>query len=87
MKKVIISLLSILSLSVMFNGCAVSNTAGGAVTGAAVGAVAGGMVGNHRDAMIGAAGGAVAGALIGKELDDEERERREAELRAARLYQ
>jgi len=76
MKKVIISALAVLSISTIFSGCAVSNTAGGAATGAVVGAVAGGMVGNHRDAMIGAAGGAVAGAMIGKEADDQERENR-----------
>jgi len=76
MKKIIISAAALLTISSMFSGCAVSNTAGGAATGAAIGAVAGGMVGNHRDAMIGAAGGAVAGAIIGKELDDQEREDR-----------
>jgi len=76
MKKIVISAITVLGLSFIFSGCAVTNTAGGAVTGAAVGAVAGGMVGNHRDAMIGAAGGAVAGAMIGKELDDQERENR-----------
>jgi len=74
MKKLIISMLAFLSAATIFNGCAVSNTAGGAAAGAATGAIIGGMVGNHRDAMIGAAGGAVAGALIGKEMDERERD-------------
>ena len=76
MKKLIISIVTIFAGATFFNGCAVSNTAGGAAAGAATGAVIGGMVGNHRDAMIGAAGGAVAGALIGKEMDEQEREDR-----------
>jgi len=71
MKKIILATFTLISL--IFSGCAISNTAGGAATGATVGAVAGAMVGNHRDAIIGAAGGAVAGAMIGKEMDDEER--------------
>ena len=76
MKKLLIIAASFVITTLSFNGCATSNTAGGAVAGAATGAIIGGMVGNHRDAMIGAAGGAVAGAMIGKELDDQEREDR-----------
>jgi outer membrane lipoprotein SlyB len=76
MKKITILAAAFILSTLTFNGCATSNTAGGAVAGAATGAIIGGMVGNHRDAMIGAAGGAVAGAMIGKEMDDQEREDR-----------
>jgi surface antigen len=76
MKKLIISALALFTISSMFSGCAVSNTAGGAVAGATLGAVDCAKLGNHNKAMIGAAGGAVAGAMIGKEMDDQEREAR-----------
>ena len=76
MKKLVIIAASFIIGALSFNGCAVSNTAGGAAAGAVGGAVIGGMVGDHTDAMIGAAGGAVAGAMIGKEMDDQERENR-----------
>jgi len=56
-----------------FTGCAISNTAGGALAGAVAGGAIGSTVGNHRDAMIGAAGGAVAGAIVGREMDDRNR--------------
>lgn len=77
MKKSIISIGAVVLATFFFNGCATSNTAGGAVTGAAVGGLAGALVDNDRGAVIGAAGGAVAGAMIGKEQDDREREARQ----------
>jgi outer membrane lipoprotein SlyB len=77
MKKAIISIGAVVLATIFFNGCATSNTAGGAVAGAAVGGLAGAVVDDERGAVIGAAGGAVAGAMIGKEEDDREREARQ----------
>ncbi|WP_313613684.1 glycine zipper domain-containing protein [Agrobacterium sp.] len=64
MKKIIIPVLAVLSLS------ACSNTERGATIGAAGGAVIGGAAtGNLRGAAVGAAVGGVSGALIGNVAD------------------
>jgi len=66
MKKRVVTLCMLISVAVLFGGCATSTPAQrGAAGGAAVGALTGQIVGkNTKSTMIGAGVGALGGALL-----------------------
>jgi outer membrane protein OmpA-like peptidoglycan-associated protein len=74
-----ISIISLITLSLIFSGCASTNKEKGAAIGAITGAIIGKSTSNHKNkrAVWGAAIGAIAGVAIGDYMDKQEQEFRE----------
>ncbi|WP_162600636.1 RT0821/Lpp0805 family surface protein [Paraburkholderia sp. C35] len=90
MKTWILLAASSMLLGSVLAGCAqdgsggMSKTSQGALIGGASGGLLGGIFGhNGTSAVIGAAAGALLGGIIGKEMDDRDREARQAALQQA----
>jgi outer membrane protein OmpA-like peptidoglycan-associated protein len=68
------SLISVITLSLMFSGCVSTNAEKGAAIGAVAGAVLGKSTSNHKSKRLvwGAAIGAIAGTAIGHYMDEQE---------------
>ena len=73
------SLIAVVTMSLIFTGCASTNTQKGAAIGAVAGAVIGKSTSNHKKKRLawGAAIGALAGAAIGNYMDQQEEAFRE----------
>jgi len=67
-------LISVITLSLIFSGCATTNTERGAAIGAVAGAILGKATSNHKNKRLvwGAAIGALAGTAIGQYMDKQE---------------